>query len=472
MFSQTLRARLTTRRSLRGLIVVSLCPLSWATVAWPQTLSPEESEALLRGREKKRDQQKGEEEQYQRTIQQHLDRIKEVTEVLGQLEAKAQVFLPRMGAMLTNDDGKRLAHNDAATLEFLRIREERLVTMEQIKAKQQALQAVTESLAARLKLHAGYAPDDTQKSEVEGFYYWAQDRLGQITAYDAWLTENINRAPKDLDLKKVRTLEATINAFLAARLQFLADLREKGVIEAREESADIIQANARIAEAERLREGSERDLREARAETARKRTEFEQVLKFKEAENSQRVAKLEGQILEINSAADSRLKEAQMKFDDETDELKRKLQAAEARRYSENTNSQIAHDDIISEADQRVLEQRCRDLQVKALLAPFLDRGYGKPYLLEGRYIRWKRYDKVDPVPLSLSDLRQLGALERTARGFTILQAIASSDGDNRSRWSGGDWQKNPELKDRIEEAQKQLIELGSTLVKLDMLQK
>ena len=74
----------------------------------------------------------------------------------------------------------------------------------------------------------------------------------------------------------------------------------------------------------------------------------------------------------------------------------------------------------------------CSDPEVKTILAPYLSKGYFRP---SDNMYGSRRYDTVNPVPISFVDLQKLGALNPTGSGADMLNKIASVPVDTmRSR--------------------------------------
>ena len=131
--------------------------------------------------------------------------------------------------------------------------------------------------------------------------------------------------------------------------------------------------------------------------------------------------------------------------------------------------------------DLKEIEQEKIDLQLKAkaesrevqeLLAPFLTPGFWKIDHIYGGVI-----DSVDAKPVSYSRLKSMGALARDTPGLEKLHSVASSQHDKmRPRWERDwaiqSWIYDDERRERLKKAQKCLIDLGPTLVRLEMLEK
>lgn len=115
-------------------------------------------------------------------------------------------------------------------------------------------------------------------------------------------------------------------------------------------------------------------------------------------------------------------------------------------------------------AKEGILRERATDPKVRAFLAPFITPGYWTP-----------RGYTSDKRPLSYTMLLSEGALDDSPRGLNKLAKFAMAIDDKvRPRWklAGGPlvWYKVPESVEKVKTAQQHLIELGPTLVELELL--
>lgn len=380
-------------------------------------------------------------------VEQAAAYVEETGKLMGELEAKASTFLTRFDGLLTNDDGKRLAKHKTAFQTYIRFKDDPVVSVSEVASRRKALDSLLAQLRSELKnLNVGYHPPDTQRRDVDEHFFWARERLSRVEKRSAWLDATLARAPKVADLKAAKPLEAVVRAYEIEQLEFWDIARQKGEAAAKEESEPILIEKARLAELERR-------LKEAESQIERMRVEQELELKRQRAENEQRLV------------------ESETRYRDLMAELDRAKKLSDAERHAKNVEAELKSGQIISEAEKKRLIDKCNDPEVKTILAPFLDKGYFRP---SDNMHGSRRYDTVQPVPISFADLQKLGALNPTGSGADMLHKIASAPMDSmRSRWPGfrKKWQDDPGLREKVPKAQQLLIELGPTMVEMKMLQ-
>lgn len=140
-------------------------------------------------------------------------------------------------------------------------------------------------------------------------------------------------------------------------------------------------------------------------------------------------------------------------------------QAARFIKKSE-VEAKVAATTTITEAEKKLIIQKCQTPEVKTLLAPFLAEGYSQP---------GEKQLQCDNVPISCSKLASFGALNPDRQGLCQLLDVATSKHDKvRPRWSVSAWrfeQLSPDEIERFKKAPQLLIELEPTMVELEMLQ-
>lgn len=430
----------TTLRPIPVLLLVAALMGSQSSVpaALAQSKTAPELDESARRAERERRQKAEQEERIHRLVAQSVSHVQETSDLVDRLEQKASTYLPRMTALLTNDDGKRIAHDPTAFLHFVRLQEEPIVSLDEIKARKKSIASLLDGLKKEMEqVGVGYVPDDRVMKDTDEVYAWARECLARLNACDNWLNTVIEKAPKDLDLKKAKTLTGVINEYQANQIELLLRARQVAEIEAQSESEKKVAEAARIAQLEKGNAEAERLLREAREQNERMRIDQELALKQQRDRQEQKIADLERQLAEATASR------AKQKAESEVIVKKGEEESAKIR-----------------------LRHKCEDPDVKAKLAPFLADGYLQPDGSTG----------IKKQPISLSKLRQVGALNETEEGLTALIAIGANLDDHvRTRWGFPPnipalAKDSPADLEKVNAAQKYLIELGDTLVELKML--
>lgn len=377
---------------------------------------------------------------------------KEASSLLVQLDVESREFSEFVDGLLTNDDGKRLATDAIASMGFLRVFERPIVSSPDVLSRKREVDTILVGLQRVLdQPSAGYTPPESQKHDVDSHYFWAQERLARIKEERSWLEASIKRLPRDIDLKNVPTMKEKIDQFMLKRIDLWSRSRLAGVEDAEGDAGKIVYDAARIAEIERARAEAERLLREERRKIEQMRIDFEVRLKQELAVEKERVA------------------EAEIELQNRLAELDRLKKEAEAERKAKDLESKLARDQKVEDAEKPILVKRCQAPETRTILAPFLDKGMVRPSGNRGtRY-----YDTIEPVPVSLKDLYACGALDQTPEGLDKLYWATIDPQDTmRTRWRRSQqWRTTPALREKLVDAQKLLIELGPTLVELEMLQ-
>lgn len=452
----TVRARIHVSEFLFLFIILTMMPSSFAAPnALAQTPSTQPADPQQRIDERLRLQQEEERRRIQRLIEQFADRTREVATALDELAKKTEALDVRMKALLTNDDGKRVAADKPAFEGFMLALKQPLVNPERIAARKKSIDSILAGLRDELQNpSAGYLPGEASRREVEEAASWTNDRLSAITTHEAWFDTAISKAPKDLDLAKRTTLEEAIKRIQADEREAYIRAVTESRDEARREMEKVLRDTAKQAQEEEERAKAERLLRESRAEQERQRIEYETRLKAMEAE-------LKRQSIE-----------AEIRHKDLMAELERTRQLAEARRNADDVATDIEKQKIEDAAEKQKHIQQCRDPAIQQVLAPFLTKGYWQPGDRSGA--------NIDLKPMSYSKLTAFGALQPTATGVRKLLQVGTNDGHVggldkvRPRWPYNPDIKRlkPEQLEEVKKAQAYLIELGPTMVELGMLEK
>ncbi|MCC7316613.1 MAG: hypothetical protein IT419_17620 [Planctomycetes bacterium] len=373
--------------------------------------------------------------------------MKETDELLGQLQSRAAAVEARLKALLTNNEGKRIGQDPVAFLAYLKVRDEPGVSVEEVKVRRKNVGSIQSGLQAELKrLNVGWVPGPKLKLEMGDIGFWARDRISRIEQKESWLASALSRSPTDLDFAQVKTLEEVIREYEARQMESWGKARLQGEESAQKEAQDRIRESARIAELEKATQEAERHLKEERAKNAAIQVEYDLKIEQMKAETY----KLQ--------------EETQRKLRDLTAEVNRLNEIADAKRFAADTEAKVVASKTISEAEKKLLAQKCHDPEVRRLLAPFLAAGYTQP----------KSADQLpDKLPISFSQLSSSGALSPDREGMRRLIIVATWKGDKvRPRWSvpqNFNW-LSPDQIEMVKKAQGLLIELGPVMVEQKLL--
>ena len=432
------------------LLVLGVAPFS-ISAARGQTTQPDDLQQRIDERMKR--QQEEEKRRIERLLQQFTDRTREVVGTLEELGKRFDAFDTRMKALLKSDDGKRLAADADAFMEFIETVDKPPLTTERIAARKRAVESILSGLRSDPEnADVGFLPGEAPRREVEDADAWARERLIAISELQAWFDTAITKAPKELDLGTRITLEEAIQAFRAERREAARRVIMRSREEAQREMEKELRDTAKKAQEEEERAKIERLLRESRAELERQRLEYETRLKTMLAEQKQQAV------------------EAEIRYKDLTAELERARLLAEARRKAEDVSADIEKRKIEEAALKQQRIQKCQSPEVQQLLAPFLTKGYWQPGDKIG--------SNVDLKPISFSKLTGFGALQPTASGIQKLLQVATKDikygifDKVRPRWPyTSDMRKiKAEQLEEVKKAQALLIELGEVMVEQGML--
>lgn len=147
-------------------------------------------------------------------------------------------------------------------------------------------------------------------------------------------------------------------------------------------------------------------------------------------------------------------------------EMQRQLDAETISNLAEERQRQ--HDIAERRAEAAAEQKRLRDEVLSAdnlaRLAPFITPRYGRPYL-SGAAVRVRK--EAEKQPISLTNLRSMGALEPTVDGLKTLARIGTDKDLAEPRWTfpsePGNW--SADVQTLLEEAQRLLREHGELLV-------
>ena len=393
-------------------------------------------------------------------------RLDETQKLFADLEKRHTSLVEWMESLLDSDDGKRLALNPNAGMQFLAYQEQPVYRLSDLAPKKQTLEELTAFFADPKTSQVGYVPDASRVDQVDDMYLWARDRLARVAETEAWLKQTLAGVDLDADVAAAPTLRERIDAYLAWRHQMWIDQTIAGRQAAEKEAAPQIAENARVVELERALFEAERLKREAQQQLEKERIDFERRLRERDITLKEQVAAAEREYQERLAAID------------------RENQLAAVERERRDVQADVAARQIAEDAKQIDLVARCHSASVLRDLKPFTSEGL------------WQPGDKgpnqrADKEPMSYRALLEFGALNpdldglqmllgvANARGCTranhILYGIRSGQGhpdQTRPKWGYSDtWSKLTEDQAaEVRRIQALLIELGPTLVEEKML--
>lgn len=432
----------------RSRTVLMLAVVCLPALAYAQNVTPSGVEDDARRAERERRQKEEQDQRTRRLLQQFADQVQTTSDLLERLEKRLKELTTRLEALETSDDGKKIAADDDAFKAYLRLVETPIAAPEQIATRRKAVDSVLTGLRAELKRESvGFLPDQTVQADIYESHFWAKERLGLILEHVNWIDAAIAKAPKERDLASLRTLKEARRDYDAEQLQARARARARGEESARAESETMIAESAREAELQRAAAEAQRLLKEARAEIEALRTDFEARMKEREAEQQRRIG------------------DAEKRYQDEVASLRRELELAKAERDKADVEAKIKREEVTAEARKKELTKKAEDPQVLATLAPFTTKGYWQPGVARGQ--------AIDLVPVSLSKLRAIGALNPGADGLQTLLTCATNEYHKkghdqvRPRWPYPPRLRDlkPEQLEEVKKAQGYLIEMGDILV-------
>lgn len=413
-----------------------------------------QTEGDARESERQRRQRELEDARTKQLVERFTASTKDTFDQFARLESSLTSFQSQLEALLTSDDGKRLAQDPIAFMGLVHLQEQPIVSMEQVKVRRRNAETMLEALKQELKrTTVGWLPDDTQRRENDGLFFWAKERLSQLEEQQAWLATTLAKLPKEGNMASAKTLDAVLKEYKSRQMEIWAKARAEGEAAATEESHRMVSESARMADLDRARAEAERLLKEARAEISAMKTQFDIEQKAREAD-------LKKQLLESD-----------MKHRDEIARLERDLKVAQAKRDAADVQADIEKNQIHADAEMQKRMEKCRNPEVRNVLAPFLAEGYWQPGDKNGA-------KGIDKKPISLSRLRSYGALAPDAKGLQKLLEC----GTNRYHYGKADlvrprWSYDPRLNkntpeaiEEMKKAQAFLNELGDALVELKML--
>lgn len=379
-----------------------------------------------------------EDELRRRVVKDFRDEILSAKDALTAMQQAVQKLGARQKELLTSESGKRIASDPLAVMTFIQIRDEPMPTTEQVGKKLEQVDAVLTGVEARLKRpRIEDLPSSQQRRDVLDAYSWAKARTDRISERLDSLEGLLAVSPSSGELSNAPTLDAAIKEYKTRFSRFLNEGWQRGEAKAAERAQQTMTEAGEKAALEQAAQKARLELEKVNAENQRLKTEHEAELRRLREQQDQRLA-----------------------------DLDRELAVARSARLKQEAETTVIAQKGEEDAAKVLKRKKCQDAEVKALLAPFLTEGYRQP---------GQNQPTVDKQPMSLTALRQAGALERTIPGLSALTNILRRDYyDDPDRpsipfpgpyetLSGTDMEK-------VKKIQGLLNELGETMVEMKML--
>ncbi len=427
-----------------------------SSAAVAQDITPGDEKAKARTSEHTRRKAEEDSAGTKRQFDRILSQAEGAADLFKRLDTKATAWSDTTKALLTNEEGRRIAADGTSLMGVLRIYQAAPVPADELSARTKVVDSILSDLHREAERpDVGFLPSDRTQDELLDNFYWARSQLARLSENETTLQTLVAKAPKLSDAAKARTLEDAIRDYNADYFSFINNSIIKGKSEAKEQSEQIVVEKARLAELERARDEADRLYKDTLSKIETMRLDFDLELKRKRAEDEKRLA------------------EAEVRYNDLMAELERTKKLAEANRRVEDAKAEAKSSRLGLEADKTLDKQRCEDPEVKRLLAPFLAHGKYQPGMNKEEMLT------ADSKAISLSRLRSYGALEPGPTGIQKLLEVATNKplqrpiDTIRTRWGFKPRLRDnsPESVDEIKKAQQLLNELGPTMVELGMLQ-
>lgn len=383
------------------------------------------------------------------TLRKHEALLSSTMDVLALLHTDAKALIERVDVLRTSPEGQSLTSSPDAVRGIAELLDKPPVDLATVEAN---LTSVREELTATRRLidepQVGFVPDDQKLQDVLLTQDWGKRHLTNVRERLSWLDSALRAAANSP--ANAASLNDAIADYRAEEVAMLARLREKARREVRAEADEHVVQAARVAELEHSKAAAELLLRETREALERQRLDFDAAMK------------------QLEVSAQTAWTRREIEYQTTIADLSRELQRATDAVRLREAQTQIDGVRAAEKVKNLHLKERCKDPDVQALLAPFLAKGYTQP---------GNNVPEAALRPISYSKLRSTGALENGDLGLSRLIRVASWRGDTqRPRWPYPENISAIEKRfkgglAKVTEAQRLLIELGDTLVELEMLE-
>ncbi len=443
MYQTTKKTRWTIATTIVVLSTFLLCARSFSQETAESTQKGSQQREQLRYQ--KDDIEKGIEQLHNEII----SKAKLTKDSFVQLKADTLAFSKRMDTLLDSDDGKRIACDPELLSTYNHLCNEPAITETDVATYLDRSSALLERVKiAEGHSEAKYLPTKETRYEIENLYAWGNDRSKRLKSQRDTLERIIERAPRDISLDTLPTLKKKLQELNAQGSIMHGVASNQAQLLTKERVQEILTHAYELKELEWALAEQKRLLEEARSENLRKETEMEIAL------------------TQLNSEWQNKLALAQNTFDEKMSELKRQLQDAQMTRKETESRFQI---DMGVRQDTMTVEQmeaEAKSLEVRRLLTPFISKGCWQPC---------QSFHTSQPMPMSLNRMGAYQALKydkNDAKYLNYLLGLGISPYNDRPHWTYPPHinRCSPQQKAEIVAAQKYLIRLGPTMVRLGML--
>ncbi|MBI3411395.1 MAG: hypothetical protein HY040_23965 [Planctomycetes bacterium] len=430
----------------RGVLAIAALCLLVPPVFAQQATSQEEERKKFRERAFEQGNEEQERGAARRAMQKYQARAKETVDLLSQAEQAAADLSSRLQALLTSDEGKRLATDPAAVHALILIRDESPVSIDEVRAAKKNAEMIAAVATDMLsKPDVGLAPKAVAVDELEDLYRDARFQRKAVLADASKLAGSLEKAPKNIDVSGLPSLSTVIDESQAKYMQFISEAILHGKDLAKEPVQKILVDAAQFAELQKADARADRLKAESAAQAESVRLDTE--LRIKRIQDDEKARRLEAEI---------RAKDAEA----ERDRLKKETDAA---RIAANVKTDIKTGEVVSSAEHERKVALAKSPEVQGILKPFTTPGY---------HVRGQG-NSYDRKPVSLTVLRSAGALDKTAEGIQKLLEFGVDNVDKERPRFGYpiSWNAlNQQQKDDLKKIQGYLIDLGDVMVELGML--
>lgn len=420
-------------------------------------------------------------------IQEGLAEAEDVLTGLSSFETLQKNTATTLEDLLSSDEGKKIAAHPPALTAFRREKErfaEHAPSEPTLDTWKKAVTAYRDALkeaSTKKPLLLPLDPTEIGKlHRIQGLLSEKQATLSQIQSVLQGLPALASN-PSVPDLSKARTLRDEIQRLDAAEAKALAEAIHAATEEAKEEGRTLLVDVAKLTATEDAKAEAEKERNEAREELRRQKERWaiddrEREQKHKEETDALKrdLEAKNAELLEKNLSFDAEVKrrvdETERRHQDELQRIQEERDLFEAELKARGIEVDLKKDRILRDAEKKLLIAKCQTGEVKTRLALFLEPGFWNPGTA-GR--------STTPKPMSFAAINACGALERdhngepTAKALKTLAEILSQPDKARDglTWkSPRGWNTNPDKLRQLGEIQALLIELGPTLVELKML--
>jgi len=376
-----------------------------------------------------------------------LEKSENLLKQLNETHEMAVEYFKDYDGLLHSEQGRAVAGDRAQNYLYFVLTEYPPLELDDLKLKiNEASSYVDQIKDASKDPNVGYVPNLDVCDAIEKLEAWSENKHVFLLDARAALDGMLQFSPSKPDYSDDKTLYDAVADLRALPLKRRAKGHELGVEDAEPEVISTFRESTYIAELERALVMSQVQLEEERQKTEQIRKESEIRIIRLETDLKERYVRAEEDRNDMIALLDDLKKDR---------ELKRIIEQKEA----ERKRSKMRENE-----ERKALRAKAESKRVHDVLAPFFAKAYYQHRMPTGSY---------EKQPVSLSRLKELGALNRDVYGLRMLNAVATDRNDkDRPRWPFHEYyiKLNEEEKDYVKEAHEYLLELGPILVEEEYL--